>query len=127
MNTNIQTFLENYTCEEVRPNQWVGDFTKTRTLHKIRDSLTDADWEDLKDFASTGFWQMPVNLRSSAQLKFDKFEHWASDNGVSNYSFPTILDAAMNTSQQRYAQTLIWGVLTSCIEAGYWSMQEENA
>tara|TARA_R110001592_G_scaffold172141_3_gene410643 strand:+ start:564 stop:947 length:384 start_codon:yes stop_codon:yes gene_type:complete len=127
MNTNIKTFLDNYTCEEVRPNHWEGTFTKTRTLHKLRDSLTEADWEDIKDFAAPGFWEMPPNLRNSAQQKFDKFEYWALDNCVGDYSFPTILDAAMQTSQQRYAQTLIWGVLTSCIESGYWSMQEENA
>lgn len=125
MNKTIQIFLENYTCEQVRPNQWVGEFTKTRTLHKLRDSLTEQDWEDLKDFASPGFWEMPVNLRNSAQQKFDKFEQWASHHGIQNYNFPAIMSAAMNTPQQREAQTLIWGVVTSCIEAGYWSMQDD--
>ncbi len=125
MNKTIQTFLENYTCEQVRPNYWEGTFTKTRTLHKLRDNLTESDWEDLKDFASPGFWDMPVNLRNSAQRKFDAFEQWASDNGVSAYNFPDILDAAMDTPQQRVAQTLIWGVITSCIEAGYWSLQDD--
>jgi hypothetical protein len=124
MNTIIKTFLDNYTCEQVAPNQWHGDFTKTRTLHKLRDKLTDADIEDLKDFACTGFWDMPVNLRNSAQQKFDKFEEWAIDNGVSDYSFSAIMQAAMNTPQQREAQTLIWGCLTSMIEAGYWGLTD---
>jgi len=125
MNPTIETFLNNYTCEQTRPNYWEGTFTKTRTLHKLRDNLTEADWEDLKDFASPGFWSMPVNLRNSAQRKFDDFEQWASDNGVNRYSFPTILDAAMFTEQQAQAQRLIWGVLVSLIECGYWSMQDD--
>ena len=125
MNKTIKTFLDNYTCEQTRPNHWEGTFTKTRTLHKLRDSLTTEDWEDLKDFASPGFWDMPINLRNSAQRKFDNFEQWACDNGVSGYNFTDILDAAMDTPQQREAQTLIWGVITSCIEAGYWSMQDD--
>jgi hypothetical protein len=124
MNTKIKTFLENYSCEQVRPNHWVGTFSKTRTLHAIRDSLTDQDWEDLRDFASPGFWQLPVNLRNSAQRKFDNFEQWATDYGVYQCTFTEILDAAMNTAQQRPAQTLIWGVVTSCIECGYWSLQD---
>tara|TARA_R110002167_G_scaffold359490_1_gene576266 strand:+ start:200 stop:580 length:381 start_codon:yes stop_codon:yes gene_type:complete len=124
MNTNIKTFLDNYSCEEKEPGVWWSDFTKTRTLHKLRDNLTEKDWEDLADFARQGFWDMPPNLRKSAQQKFDKFEQWCVDNRVNGYSFPTILDAAMQTPDQRYAQTLIWGVVTSCIEAGYWSMQE---
>lgn len=125
MNNKIKQFLENYTCEQVRPNQWVGEFTKTRTLHKIRDNLTEADWEDLKDFAAPGFWDMPVNLRNSAQQKFDRFEQWAIDNGIQDYNFPAIMAASMDTPQQREAQTLIWGVVTSCIESGYWGMQDD--
>ena len=125
MNTKIKTFLDNYTCKQTRPNHWVGDFTRRPTLHKLRDNLTEADIEDLKDFACTGFYDMPINLRNSAQQKFDAFEQWASDNGVSDYSFTAIMDAAMGTSNQREAQTLIWGCLTSMIEAGYWGMQDE--
>ena len=98
--------------------------TKTRTLHKLRDTLTEQDWEDLKDFASPGFWEMPVNLRNSAQNKFDAWEQWVADHGLTSYSFPVILDAAMNTEHQAKAQRLIWGVVTSCIEAGYWSLQD---
>ena len=124
MNQKLQTFLDNYTCKQTRPNYWEGTFTKTRTLHKLRDNLTEQDWEDLKDFASPGFYDMPVNLRNSAQRKFDAFEQWAHDHGIQDYNFPAIMTAAMNTSQQRQAQTLIWGVVTSCIEAGYWSMQD---
>ncbi len=124
MNPKIKTFLDNYTCEQTRPNHWEGTFTKTRKLHEIRDSLTDEDWEDLKDFACTGFWDMPINLRNSAHQKFDAFEQWATDEGVFQYSFTAILDAAMETSQQRTAQTLIWGCVTSIIEAGYWGMQD---
>jgi len=125
VNKTIQTFLDNYTCEQVRPNLWIGEFTKTRTLHKLRDNLTESDWEDLKDFASKGFWLLPVNLRNSAQQKFDKFEQWAHDNGVIGYSFTSIMTAAMDTPQQREAQTLIWGVITSCIEAGYWGIADD--
>ena len=124
MNKTIKTFLDNYTCEQVRPNLWVGSFTKPQLLHKLRDNLTEADIEDLKDFACTGFWNMPPNLRHSAQRKFDDFEHWCIDNSVNGYSFPAILDAAMDTPSQRKAQTLIWGCLTSMIEAGYWGMAD---
>ena len=124
MNKTIQIFLDNYTCEQVRPNFWVGDFDKRPTLHKLRDNLTDQNWIDIRDFACTGFFDMPINLRNSAHQKFDKFEQWATDNGVYQYTFTEIMTAAMNTSQQREAQTLIWGVITTCIEAGYWGMQD---
>ncbi len=124
MNKTIQIFLENYTCEQVRPNHWEGTFTKTRTLHKLRDNLTDADIEDLRDFACTGFHDMPINLRNSAQRKFDQYEQWCSDNGVNGYSFPAILEAAKDTTDYAEARRLTWGCLTSMIEAGYWGMAD---
>ena len=125
MNPIIKTFLENYTCEQTKPNYWEGTFTKTRTLHKLRDNLTEQDWEDLRDFASPGFWEMPVNLRNSAQRKFDEFEQWTADHGISEYSFPVILDAAKDTPHYAQAQRLIWGILVSLIECGYWSEAHE--
>ena len=126
MNPKIQTFLENYTCEQTRPNHWEGTFTKTRKLHEIRDKLTYQDIEDLRDFACTGFWDMPINLRNSAQQKFDKYEQWQADNGVSGCSFVDILQAAKEMSETKYAEArrLTWGCLTSMIEAGYWGMQD---
>ena len=126
MNKTIQIFLDNYTCEQVRPNHWEGTFTKTRNLHKLRDGLTYQDIEDLRDFACTGFHDMPVNLRNSAQQKFDQYEQWQADNGVSGCSFVDILQAAKDTSETKYAEArrLTWGCLTSMIEAGYWGMQD---
>ncbi len=124
MNPVIETFLENYTCEQIRPNRWQGTFSKTRKLHKLRDNLTEADWEDIKDFASPGFWEMPVNLRNSAQRKFDDWEHWCAEHRLTEFSFPVILNAAKDTPHYDEARRLIWGCLTSCIEAGYWSLQD---
>tara|TARA_R110000782_G_scaffold77515_2_gene153822 strand:+ start:1094 stop:1483 length:390 start_codon:yes stop_codon:yes gene_type:complete len=126
LNPAIQIFLENYKCEEVRPDYWEGKFTKTRTLHIVRDQLTESDWEDLKDFASLGFWELPKNLRVSAHRKFDEFEQWQVDYNLCHRSFPYILKHTYGTRHYKNAQRLVWGVLTSLIECGYWGLMEEE-
>ncbi len=129
MNNKIQTFLDNYTCE-FEHGQWVGNFTKTRTLHKVRDSLTVADWYDIHDAAMHGFWELPDNLRVSLNSKFNRLIEFQLDHGFDEFATPeNIVELLNNSTGTKYyaiVQQLIWGVLTSCIEAIHFNQQNQE-
>ena len=124
MDKDIKVFLDNYSCKETRPNHWEGTFTKTRTLHKVRDNLTAQTWTEITDLAAEGFNNMPINLRNSANRKFNDFENWQFEMDMEGYTFPQILTHYKGTRHYRKVQQLTWGVLTSMIEA-IWHIEEE--
>lgn len=123
--STIDLFLQNYTCIETEPDNWEGSFTNTRKLHIERDNLTDAHWEAITRFTIIGFDKMPKNLRVSAEIKFDAFEQWVVDMNVIGYTFPQILKHFNKTRYHRDAQQKVWAVLTSCIEATWWGLQDD--
>lgn len=129
MNDKIQEFLDNYTCE-FEHGQWVGNFTKTRKLHKVRDDLTCADWQDIQDAAMGGFEELPINLRTSLNSKFNRLIEWQLDNGYGEFvtpqTIPQILKDTYNTKHYAVVQQLVWGVLTSCIEAIHFNQLNEE-
>mgnify|MGYP007073309627 CR=1 FL=1 len=122
MNSKIQQFLDNYTNED----GW-GHFTKTRTLHKVRDNLTAQDWQDIQDEAMYGFWELPNNLRISLTSKFNRLIEWQLDNGYDEFvtaeTIPQIMADTFGTKHYTTVQQLVWGVLTSCIEAIHYNQQ----
>lgn len=129
MNNKIQTFLDNYTCE-FEHGQYCGNFSKRVTLHKLRDQLTVDDWHDIKDAAFGGWWEMPSNLQRSLNSKFNRLIEYQLDNGYGEFVTPESIvkilkDTYYAPKQFAVAQQLIWGVLTSCIEAVYWNLQNE--
>lgn len=123
--STIDTFLQNYTCVETQPGHWEGSFTNTHKLHTERDKLNDAHWDAIKRHTINGFDKMPKNLRISAEIKFSAFEQWQADMNVEKYTFPQILKHFNKTRYHRDAQQKVWGVLTSCIEAIWWGLQDD--
>ena len=129
MNEKIQQFLDNYTCE-FEHGQWRGNFTKTRTLHKTRDSLTQQDWIDITDLAMYGYWDLPNNLQSSLNSKFNRLVEFCIEQGygetISAELIPHLMAEYEFTPKYAQVQQLVWGVLTSCIEVIHHNQQLDD-
>lgn len=126
MNSKIQLFLDNYTCEFV-DGQWQGHFTDTKKLHIVRDNLTNNDWKDIQDEAMCGFWELPNNLRTSLTTKFNRLIEWQISNGFSEFAtIPQIMKDTYGTRHYAVVQQMVWGVVTSCMEAIHFNQQNNQ-
>ena len=131
MNPKIQTFLDNYTCEETKPGVYSGHFSNTRMLHIVRDNLSTQDWMDIRAEVTGTFYFLPNNLQLSLNQKFNELIEFTISENAEHISIGEILPVFKTAleynpsikDKYELAQKLIWGALTSCIECIYWRDQ----